>query len=420
MHLSEEWEYPYLTLLSVTCFLISFIKNKSQTLKLLALATGLIPFALDFPDLANHGNLMLMIGSALLLFMLFGKKPTDELCAFYLRPLLPLIYFFAGFHKLNLDFFNPEVSCANDFLLRFASPAVSDALNQHGLSLFIPLFVIIWELSALVLLHVRRTQIWFLLVSTLLHGFFALHHFADFGSLMLALFYLWLPSSQLKPFNSAKAKTFFVVCFLIACLLPAEPLKFVTTETTFIFVGIFLLLAFTVFYWNSAELGNIPAVSVGVKIWESPKQLVLPLLLTAFTLTPYLGLRTSGNLTMFSNLKTEGTTSNHFLLRSNPIKIFQLQEDQIKFVQIDPLLGKERRLWLKDYALTATELYKKAKTWRNEGKKVSAVYWYRGELYATDDLAEDKKWQTDPYLKINALWLDFRMIQPDGLNRCRW
>ncbi len=312
------------------------------------------------------------------------------------------------------------MSCANDFLQRFASPAISEALNKNWLSLLIPFFAIFWELSALVLLHVRRTQIWFLLVSAFLHGFLALHHFADFGSLMLALFYLWIPSSLLRPFNSAKAKTVFIACFLIACILPAELLKFATTETTFIFVGIFLLLGFAVYYWHSSELRNFQAVSVGVNIWESPKQLGLPLLLTAFTFSPYLGLRTSGNLTMFSNLKTEGATSNHFLFSSNPLKIFQLQEDQIKFVQIDPLWGKERRVWLKDYALPATELYKKAKNWRKDGKKVSAVYWYKGELYATDDLADDKRWQTDPYLKINGLWLDFRMIQPEGLNRCRW
>ena len=420
MHLSEEWEYPYLTLLSVACFLLSFFKHQNRPLQLLALVTGLIPFVLDFPDLANHGNLMLIIGSALLILMLTGKKPTDELSAFYLRPILPVIYLFAGFHKLNADFFNPEVSCANDFLLRFATPAAADTLKHYGLALMLPVTAVFWELSGSFFLHMRRTQFWFLAVSALLHGFLAFYHFADFGSLMLALFYLWIPSNLLRPFTGAKTKGAFILCFLVACLLPAEPLQFLNTGATFFLVGLFLIAGFAVFYWHSCDMKDLHALSTGVRIWESPRQLFLPLLITAFTLSPYFGLRTSGNLTMFSNLKTEGTSSNHLLLTSNQLKIFALQEDQIKFVQIDPVFGKERRLWLKDYALPAVELYKKAKDWRTAGEKVSAVYWYQGELLATKDLALDERWQRDPNLGLHALWLDFRMIQPEGANRCRW
>jgi hypothetical protein len=352
--------------------------------------------------------------------MLFGKKPTDELSAYYLRPILPVIYLFAGFHKLNADFFNTDVSCANDFLLRFATPEVADSLKEYGLAILLPLAAVIWELSGIFFLHLRRTQIWFLSMSACIHGFLMFYHFADFGSLMLALFYLWIPSPLLRPFAGTKAKSVFIFCFLIACLLPAEPLQFLKTETTFFFVGVFILAGFSTFYSHSIALKGFREISSGVQIWEGSRQLILPTIITAFTLSPYFGLRTSGNLTMFSNLKTEGATSNHLLLSSNQFKVFALQDDQIKFVQINPTFGKERRLWLKDYALPATELYKKAKAWRTNGNKVSAVYWYRDELLETNDLATDQRWQTDPNLALNALWLDFRMIQPEGANRCRW
>ncbi len=420
MHLAEEWEYPYLTLLSGSCFLLSYLKIDNRSLQMLALASGLIPFALDFPDLANHGNLMLMIGSGLLLLMFNGEKPTDELCAYYLRPVLPFIYAFAGFHKLNADFFKTEVSCANDFMLRFSAAENADLIRQHWLAIVLPFAAAGWELSGLILLHIRKAQIWFLSGSALLHGFLALHHFADFGSLMLALFYLWIPAGLTSSMTGRKTKPAFTICFVIACFLPLDQLRFLSADRTFFLVGIFMLAGFVIYYRSTIDFKNIDALSSGAPIWNSPKQLLLPIILGAFSVSPYLGLRTSGNLTMFSNLKTEGPTSNHLLLTSNPFKIFALQEDLIKFVQIDPEHGTERRVWLKDYALPATELFKKAKLWREKKIKVPAVYWYNGELLETSDLAKDERWQQDPNLRFNAQWLDFRVVQPIGPNKCRW
>ncbi len=363
---------------------------------------------------------MFFMGSFVLVMMVFGKDLTDERAAFYFRPILPFIYFCAGFHKLNADFFDPTVSCANEFLHRVLNPELIRTLSQSAIAVIVPAAAVVWELSAMIFLHMRRTQIGFIVVSAVLHGVLSLYHFADFGSLMLALFFLWIPPATRKPFASTSAKTAFASMALAAFVLPTKVFSFLGTDVAFLLVGVCLLVAFAIVGVQSISFKPIESTCAGVRVWCSPKQLILPLLLIAFSASPYFGLRTSGNLTMFSNLKTEGQVSNHWLLPSNPLKMFSLQEDQVKFVQIDPKHGTERRVWLKDFALPATELYKKAQSWNDQGISVAATYWYRGELLQTDDLAADQRWQTDKYLQVHAKWLDFRMIQSEGPNQCRW
>ena len=79
------------------------------------------------------------------------------------------------------------------------------------------------------------------------------------------------------------------------------------------------------------------ATTRGVKIWfpKSIWSVSAISLFVVFVMSPYLGLRTAGCLTMFSNLRTEGQTSNHLLLRNNPFKFFNYQEDHIYIVDID-------------------------------------------------------------------------------------
>ena len=46
----------------------------------------------------------------------------------------------------------------------------------------------------------------------------------------------------------------------------------------------------------------------------------------------YLGFRTAGNFTMFSNLRTEGTRSNYLLLARDPLKIGGYQANVVRFL----------------------------------------------------------------------------------------
>ena len=75
----------------------------------------------------------------------------------------------------------------------------------------------------------------------------------------------------------------------------------------------------------------------------------VPLCLLLFGLTSHLGLRTAGNLSMYSNLRTEAGQNNHLVLGNDQLKWAGYQEDVVRIVDIgthdellkrDPLYGR--------------------------------------------------------------------------------
>lgn len=86
--------------------------------------------------------------------------------------------------------------------------------------------------------------------------------------------------------------------------------------------------------------------------------LVFIALLFLLGAAPYLGLRTAGTFSMFSNLHTEGNVSDHILLRSNPIEVWGYQEDVVTFIEIDDDAGDvvhHHQGPLRGYELPVTE-----------------------------------------------------------------
>ena len=105
--------------------------------------------------------------------------------------------------------------------------------------------------------------------------------------------------------------------------------------------GLVLNLALLIFIWPIVKRvmqRAAPAWS-GVPMWRpavGPRwAALLPAFVLFFGLNPYLGLRTAGTFTMFSNLQTESDGSNHLLLGSNPLKIWEVQDDAVHVLKID-------------------------------------------------------------------------------------
>jgi len=136
-------------------------------------------------------------------------------------------------------------------------------------------------------------------------------------------------------------------------------------------------------------------------------------LLFLYGMTPYLGLRTTGNFTMFSNLRTEGTSSNHLLLGSNPLKVWGYQEDVVRLREI------RGARWLEGKSLPVVEFRKRIYEWTQAGLTVPLVFEYRGETYSTEDIVKDPVWRTEKR-NWEMMVLDFRAIQPEGPNQCSW
>jgi hypothetical protein len=146
-----------------------------------------------------------------------------------------------------------------------------------------------------------------------------------------------------------------------------------------------------------------------------------PVALLLFGLTSHFGLRTAGNFSMFSNLRTEGERSNHLLFGNNPMKFGSYQEDVVKVHEIDDETAKigYNYMSLKGNHLPVVEFKKLIVLWREAGRVVPMTFEYGGKVYATNNVVEEPDWQVDGFDWEMRL-LDFRVIQPDGPNRCRW
>jgi hypothetical protein len=74
---------------------------------------------------------------------------------------------------------------------------------------------------------------------------------------------------------------------------------------------------------------------------------ILPVVVFLNGLSPYLGLKTENSYAMFSNLRTEGNISNHYIMPTS-FQIFDFQKDMVEIVSSsDPrlqLLANENKL----------------------------------------------------------------------------
>lgn len=403
-----------------------------------------------------------------------------------LRIGLILVYVIAGFDKLNADFFDPAASCAAGMLQSivaamqtrfFGVPLVVPVtvvmaylgyrLLRRGrfgtagnrmftvvvigtaaaglaavlLVLFAPQWgavapligviaavgVIGWELGGGLLLCIPRLQASILVFSLTMHAALALIGFVDFGALAVALLFTFVPASHVQLLTAPRVRAYAGICFGIALVCGWSAHVHRIAELTLltglaldaaVIIAIWPLLA-TVFSADRAPRWE------GVRIVDArmPALLyVFPVLLIFIGLTPYLGLRTAGNFSMFSNLRTEGETSNHLLLGSNPIKVWGYQEDVVWILDIDDRHGDVIYHYdgsPRGYALPVVEFRKWIHAWDQAGYTVPMTYAYDGYRYTTADIVTDPAWRTDD-LTPQLYLMDFRYIQPGQPNYCRW
>jgi len=392
------------------------------------------------PTVANHHN---MIGLVCLVLLpqqirqvVCGDSPGTRAHTAgtlnVVRWVVILMYFFAGFHKINEAFlYHPQVSCAYDKVWEYLDFLGVDEVDLgNGIVPAwlapAPWFVLIIELVPPILLLFPAWQKWGLLALIKLHWVLLPMGFADFGSIAQS----------------------FLVLFVSPTALAACPLhKDFFTDMTCIMV-IFSLVAWA--YWNrypddyhkgpfrneevALVFGVFGFMWAGIFRSGLPQgpRLVRPqafgmtvlALFVFFAMNPYLGLRTAGNLTMFSNLVTEGPVSNHLLLRSNPLKIFSYQDDLVEIVEADERFGEDDDIqpgMIMPRILFERKLY--SEKYDYDESNLSLCIRYRSELWNTTDLNFDERF--DEFRRGNEpLWqrkfLHFRAIAKKGPRECSW
>lgn len=316
------------------------------------------------PSVPNHIILMLIIHLTILLSLLLYWNRSLELperiatwfdkTAPYLRFELLIMYFFVVLHKLNYDYFNSSVSCSVELYTDIASayPFFPQGVWMHWIIIG---SILSFELAIPVLLMIPKTRVLGVFIGLIFHFILSLHpnlYILSFTAELYALYVLFLPAKtidkiaeRLKQLNEqiGSKKTVALsagICIIgFGIFITFALLKGANVSTVFLkknlgtlfldsvhtiwIIGCILLVAGAALTFRSQLLHSSQSSSSQFKLSWSP--LLLLLMLTILNgISPYIGLKTATNFSMFSNLRVDGSTTNHlFMPASYQVSGFQ-------------------------------------------------------------------------------------------------
>jgi len=346
--------HPLVWILLLSCVLL--IEKPSSRLRLGFVALSqIVLFIKRLPATDNHMYIMFFINAGLLVtvaHLLVKDEGWNEsnLKAIRIYALIVLVisYGAAAIAKLNHVFFEPTKSCAVDMFgdagLFFGwTPAILPLTIYNAL----PYIVASTELMIPILLVIRRTRSVGTVILVIFHIMISLSPTStalDFTILLFAVAYLLLPYTTSQHLRAHYDK--------IHALIPSSLRANITS--IFVLLLFFLLVALI---WR---LGTV----AGNRGWTllAPTSLTIGFLLVALAIksdsrqrresikpsglkpphyaliglllfnvaSPYMGIKTAGTFTMYSNLNTYDSRSNHFFLPRFPWQ--SLHDDLVEIV----------------------------------------------------------------------------------------
>jgi hypothetical protein len=260
-----------------------------------------------------------------------------------------ILYFFAVFHKLNFGFFAPLTSCAFDLLKAQHLDAFipfSDQFYKWN-----PYFTVIAELAIPVMLCINRTRHAGIVFGMFFHGVLAFstyNAFYDFSSMIFAAYFLFADTKLsdaivaisssvrsnirewFRTLNLLKVGVVFVCVMVLLGLMAAFNQTIDTPRTVHLVLwGCYCCVAILIFLLGWLIIRKQPTqLSFSALHWSL---LLLPVLVFVNGTSPYLGLKTENSYAMFSNLRTEGGQTNHFIVPAS-IQVFDFQKDIVEIV----------------------------------------------------------------------------------------
>lgn len=399
-----------------------------------------------YPDrVSNHWllaffvNLTILIAAAHLAYRDRTVQPGRlfEMFAPALRLALLVLYFFAVFHKLNADFFNPAVSCATDLYTNIAGAWHLPIWNWF-LAL-LPAATIVVEVAIPVLLVVRRTRVLGIALGMVFHSMLAFdlaHTYYDFSSTVYALYFVFLPYDYLgrmrdhwagsalgqrvaawhdrgllrRAFTAFLVGILGIVAFSTAYQILNARSPFMEIEGSrrallILNTVLWVIYAATllVLFLRSARAERI-ADAVRGRDGFAPKPLLalIPLAMLLNGFSPYLGLKTEDSFAMFSNLQTEAGNNNHFLM-STDLRLTGFQDDLVRVVETSDR-GLRERVGT-DYLMTYFEF----RRYLSQRPDASVTFVRGGERFTIPRVGDDPELSSPPPLWQSKL-LQFRPV----------
>ncbi|MGI8661749.1 MAG: hypothetical protein ACR2LQ_00870 [Acidimicrobiales bacterium] len=291
----------------------------------------------EAPVLGNHWLVVSLVDLGLLLALAgsrrAGRLETRALAEGFFpvaRWTLVAFYAFAAFAKLNHAFFDTTVSCSSvyfDETARTLGLSTPLAVGHGGWASLVPIVAAAIEMSIPILLCVRRTRALGVAVGLLFHAAIAIdqeHLFSDFSAVLSALFVLFLPAAFASSIvDVVRRRGRFLVGAWAALAAMTAIAQWTggdaTAERAFVdgrlWSWVLLDAAFVVAvgWWLSnprgATLSRPLALERGAW-WLA----IVPVLVIANGVMPYLELKTAFGFTMYSNLQVADARSNHLLV----------------------------------------------------------------------------------------------------------
>jgi hypothetical protein len=409
-------------------------------LSLLALAS-LVTVWEEAPVLGNHWLLVGLVDLVILMAVATAAlrrrwdDPTDFADRVFPAARLCLLgfYGFAAFAKLNAGFFDRSTSCAV-YYFGESTESVGLGALQLGGAAWLQWVVIVGtaavELSIPVLLVVRRTRHVGVVLGLVFHGVLAIdrtHQFFDFSAVLAALFVLFLPSSAgewvAERAGSVRARLALAddrlprIAHVALAAAPAIAGLLVAADA----VDASTALTIGWWPWHLYAIACVVATVLYLRQRRpTPERgalrphhvlfLLVPLLVVANGLTPYLEVKTGYGWNMYANLRTVDGDSNHFLVRAT-LPLTDEQADLVRIISTDdPGLSRYAD---GGYALTWTQL----RAYLADRPDVRITY-ARGDERVALRHASDRPELVEPVPVWREKLLLFRAVDLESPERC--
>ena len=418
---SFHWRHPWVCAVIIAAVGLQLINYKFWWATVISIIAGLTVMLPLFPRLANHANVE--FGGSILILILIarnlfsGKGLRPETITQILRWTLILTYFWAGFHKLNSGFFMTEGSCGTHVMQNM--PFVSRSFfNLNGIGLrVVQVGTIVIEMVLPFGLLFYKTRRFTVLILVLFHSYLSLCNFSNFsafaGFLLLgSIIDLKSITVDRKLINGVRFYQIFSAASVLASYVIS---RFGLLHENFIMAVngvIFNIGWFGLFY---IVLSTRQSKSHSVNF--SPLCLAICSIISLWAVQGYVGLSNTATLTMFSNLVTEKSRSNHYLINTKYTKIWGFEEDYVTIVSLPKSTKWAEKYSNEDYDIPMIHFKYLCNKWvgENDGK-LSCTFIHHGKSIVVTDLEKSDYSKTEWWYR----YLMYRRIPKDGVYSCMW
>lgn len=437
-----------LNLLVIIFSLLALFGSRKQLFFILALIALTLVKLDALPLVPNHIILVVIIHLTLLAGILVYRDhsllPQERIARWfqkiapYIRIELLLLYFFVVLHKLNFDYFNPAVSCSAELYHDIAQtyPLFPEAI---WLDWSMIIMTIGFELAIPILLMIPKTRVIGVSAGLIFHFLLSLHpnlYILSFSAELYALYILFLPESvihRILTFVNQYSKTARQYLFRGALLTIVGAVIFLGIRQLVIgttslredllilfhlvhplwIVWCLFLMAVSYYLFKGHFWKDDPSDYSLLK--PSLSWLWIFLVLTFINgITPYVGLKTATNFSMFSNLRVEGADTNHLFMPTH-LQVSSIQAHTVTILETNaPYFQNfiERSERITYFELTRF-LY------NHRRDTIYVTFRDKQNIRTIKVPNEDyKTWFHSSYLERKLL--HFRGVQSNGSTPCQW